>query len=172
MKLPITEPVAGRSCGDCQACCEVLGVRPNNVPGEPELTRAWERCQFQCDQGCSIYEHRPSPCAAYHCMWRLGWGAEDARPDRLGILTEGSHSGWLFVVECRPGAYAEPLVQAYMEATLNATDTPARGIHVHPWGSEDVQCGYWDSRGEVPTKSQLLAEALLNGWHEFNKEAS
>ncbi len=147
--LPITEPSGDRSCGECQACCEVLETRPFSTDDghtvtagadSPVLTKRFERCMWQCDQGCGIYEHRPSPCAAYHCMWRLGWGEDDARPDRLGVLVEGAPNGWMFVVETRPGGAEEELTQSYMQAAINHPKSPARAIHVTRWGTDR---GYW-----------------------------
>jgi Fe-S-cluster containining protein len=165
--LPITEPPDDRSCGDCQVCCEVLEVKPFSTDDghkvaaaadAPLLTKYWERCQWQCDEGCRIYAHRPSPCAEYHCMWRLGAWGDDARPDRLGILAEGSPNGWLFIVEARKGGVNEPLAQAYLAATMEAPDSPATAIHVLSYGEPPNGPGYWI--GGVPENLlEDLAEA-------------
>lgn len=157
--LPITEPATDRKCGECQVCCLVMDVRPTNE--EVTLSHAFERCQFLCDVGCSIYEHRPSPCEAYHCMWRLGWGGPEDRPDRLGVLMEASPNGWLFAIEARPEAYKSPAVQETMQA-LRYSNPPTTAVHVTPWGAIDpCREGYWD--GEKPEGLQdatIISELL------------
>lgn len=162
-RLPITQPPPDdvRSCGECQACCVVLQVIPSNdLDNGAVLTKRWEPCQWKGGGICLIYKHRPTPCAAYHCMWRLGWGDEDARPDRLGILAEGAPNGWLFVIETRPGGAEEPLAKAYMEAAAQATDSPAQAIHVTPWGAEPMNGGYWIT--DEPELVQRELESLIN----------
>jgi hypothetical protein len=150
--IPITEPPADRECGDCQACCEVLEIRPFSTDDghevvaaddAPVLAKRWERCQWQCDKGCTIYQHRPSPCAAYHCMWRLGWGDDDARPDRLGVLAEGAPNGWVFLVEVRKGGALEQRTLEYMQAMREHPTKPCTAIHVTPYGAEGYQQGFW-----------------------------
>lgn len=72
---------AGRSCGECRACCgpvfEVEGVK-----------RSDETCKHACDSGCSIYARRPSVCATYYCGWRMGvpGSADSDRPDMSGVI--------------------------------------------------------------------------------------
>ncbi len=97
-----------RECGECQACCEVVGV--------DELGKGtWERCKFQCGTGCSEYEKRPHSCRAYYCAWKLGFidGAE-RRPDKLGVvfdLREENGIGYLTAWEVKSGAFAEQAVK-------------------------------------------------------------
>jgi hypothetical protein len=125
------------------------------------LTKRFERCQWQCDDGCRIYEHRPEPCAQYHCMWRLGWADDSARPDRLGILCEGSPNGWLFVLESRPGGAEEPEARAWMELAIQASPGDANMIHVTPWGDTSPRGGYWiTDRPELVENPELLREEL------------
>ena len=166
-RLPVTEPPADRSCGECQACCEALTIHPTNEtgPDAPVLSRAFQRCQWQREGACAIYEQRPSPCAGYHCMYRLGFGdpALD-RPDRLGVVLEGAENGWLFVIESRPGAYQEPRVQALMAALRDpaTAKNPATGIHVTPWGA-DISRGYWDGGAPPGANDPRVLYALLVG---------
>ena len=44
---------AMRECGDCQACCELVGVQEL---GKPYASR----CAHQCSTGCAIYALVPS----------------------------------------------------------------------------------------------------------------
>lgn len=92
------------SCGDCTACCTVIGVE--------ELGKGnFCQCPHLTESGCSIYEKRPTSCRAYACVWRLGvfelakdeihsryekegptwWESfspsqSQYRPDKLGVL--------------------------------------------------------------------------------------
>lgn len=96
-----------RACGECRACCYVLGIK-ELVPEKP----AYQHCTHECDKGCAIYEKRPEPCAGYYCLWLME-GKEDLvaevtghlklpakgvpqllreeeRPDKIGIIFEAS----------------------------------------------------------------------------------
>ena len=82
-RLPLNTVVNFRACGDCQACCTVVGVTELDKPH-------WARCQHQCASGCAIYEERPRTCRGYSCLWAAGLleGDEERRPDRLGIILD------------------------------------------------------------------------------------
>jgi hypothetical protein len=118
--------VTPRACGDCRACCSVLGV--------PELPKApYDRCAHECDKGCGIYARRPEVCAGYECLWLVETNPrmreeapsaqvfllkEEERPDKSGLLFELSSINrtgsdfekvagipFLTVREVRPGAF-------------------------------------------------------------------
>lgn len=74
----------GRECGTCQACCTYL---PVSAIGKPALTPCPNL--GECDGGnCTIYDTRPEACSGYSCMWLYGYGAEEDRPDRCGVLID------------------------------------------------------------------------------------
>jgi len=69
----------GRDCGECQACCF--------APRLDELEKpSFTSCKNQGQGECTDYENRPTPCRDYNCMWRLGYGAKDDRPDKTGLM--------------------------------------------------------------------------------------
>lgn len=77
-----------RSCGDCSACCVVMGVE--------ELKKdKYKRCTHLCAKGCGIYETRPQTCKAFECLWLQGMLTSEHRPDKLGIMftATGEHGG-------------------------------------------------------------------------------
>ncbi len=76
-----SDPVQGRECGECTACCTALGVTELQKP-------QYTTCQHLCDKGCAIYEQRPHACRTWSCLWLLGYiaGDERRRPDRLGLI--------------------------------------------------------------------------------------
>lgn len=73
--------VAGRSCGTCTLCCRLPDIdlfeKPANV---------WCRHCVE-EKGCSIYEHRPSVCRDFLCLWmtdeKLG---EEWNPSRSHMM--------------------------------------------------------------------------------------
>ena len=84
MQLFHDEPILGRSCGNCNACCVILGVKEElNKPN-------YVACQHMCNSpegGCGIYEKRPEPCRTFSCLWLSGhFGDENSRPDKIGLM--------------------------------------------------------------------------------------
>lgn len=101
-----------RSCGECQACCDVIAVKTLHPP-----KANYEHCQHQCERGCGVYSHRPKECKDYRCLWQAGLlTSEEHRPDKLGVLLDErviQETGQPCVViwEVRPGAWEEPAVK-------------------------------------------------------------
>lgn len=71
----------GRKCGECQFCCTALAIDDPNL-----FKYGAERCQHQCAYGCAIYQRRPMDCREFECLWLVGFGSDDERPDRVGYL--------------------------------------------------------------------------------------
>jgi hypothetical protein len=75
-------PIAGRSCGDCVACCVLLDIDELQKPAEVV-------CAHCSGTGCTIYDVRPNVCRNYYCAWRRTEAMpESARPDRLRVMFE------------------------------------------------------------------------------------
>lgn len=96
---------AKRSCGECQACCEIVGVKSLGKPYQ-------RRCEYQCPTGCAIYNARPTECVDYECLWKMHHEMpDDTRPDKSGILLQWDKgiggTMTLHVYETRPGAVFE-----------------------------------------------------------------
>lgn len=60
-------PMATRSCGNCEKCCE--GHLEADIYGG--LIKPGTPCRFlDAGKGCSIYSKRPkNPCRIYQCLW-------------------------------------------------------------------------------------------------------
>jgi hypothetical protein len=71
-----------RRCGDCTACCTVLGVVEL---GKPAFTPCGS-CRTRPPFGCAIYATRPAECATFRCGWLEGVGTNADRPDRSGVV--------------------------------------------------------------------------------------
>jgi hypothetical protein len=94
-----------RDCGECTACCDVMGVEELGKP-------YYARCSHLGDD-CGIYESRPASCARFRCAWHLGLLGDsiDRRPDKSGLLFDiqswqerGTHL--VEIYETTPGALA------------------------------------------------------------------
>lgn len=105
--------MTNRSCGDCMACCHVLGVTQIDKPD-------FQDCQHLCELGCAIYANRPAICSGYECLYLMDLLPEEGdRPDRLGAVFSVGESNMLGtyfqVAEFCPGAINDPRVQAIVE---------------------------------------------------------
>lgn len=78
------DPATLRPCGECYACCIWLGVTElKKWPGQ--ACTKLDGASGECTR-CSIYDSRPSACTSYSCAWRGGFGGDECRPDKSGIL--------------------------------------------------------------------------------------
>jgi len=77
--VSIFEAEKVRPCGDCKACCTVIGV--------VELGKNnFQKCQHVCSSGCKIYEKKPTSCSDYFCWYTTGLVKQ--RPDRIGLIVD------------------------------------------------------------------------------------
>lgn len=79
-------PTENRRCGPCTACCTLLDVNAIEKP-------AGERCKFLAMRGCGIYKARPPACETFRCGWLQGIGANQDRPDLMGVMLRGEADG-------------------------------------------------------------------------------
>ena len=100
---------AGRGCGECHACCVVLGFEA--TPEEAPFAKpAGEVCPHLCAGGCAIYAERPPVCRRFQCAWlQTPTLPEGLRPDRCGVLFAMNDSPFgsgfaVFAYEMRPDA--------------------------------------------------------------------
>lgn len=73
--------MAQRKCGDCTACCTLLGV--------PEMGKVKNtKCWHECKKGCAIFgkPERPSGCSQFECLWLRGAFGPMDRPDKTGVV--------------------------------------------------------------------------------------
>lgn len=68
-----------RPCGECKACCTVIGVAELNKGN-------YLRCKHLCGSGCKIYDTKPTACTEYQCGYRFGLVKD--RPDRIGLIVD------------------------------------------------------------------------------------
>lgn len=115
----IEERIAGRTCGECTACCTIKAV--------PELGKPTQAaCTHLCRAQCAIYASRPASCRDYACFWRQGLidGDERRRPDHLGVIIDHEPFALvpgavrLVVWEIEPGAMKSEKVRFVVEKLL------------------------------------------------------
>lgn len=114
-----------RRCGDCTACCTVMGVKSIEksehtpcvkltvVNGSPGDTR---KC-------CSIYSTRPDDCRDFSCLWLQDDGRvlrNMERPDQVGLMfdvtQEDAKIGKALVARAvRKGAFQEPAAKKLID---------------------------------------------------------
>lgn len=125
--------MTARSCGECQACCEAIGVyfAKDDFEKPP-----FQRCEHQCEAGCAIYENRPRPCRVFNCTWILGWGREQDRPDKLGLVIE-QRDELIIVSEGRPNAHKEKRAEKVLRKFAKDRTRPTVLIPYGPPGSRD-----------------------------------
>jgi hypothetical protein len=102
--LQVAQEECGRQCGECTACCTVLGVA--EVP-----TPFYSLCPHQSATCCRIYDKRPGACRDFYCEWLVGALTEEDRPDKLGLVfvstraeVGGDNAAIVAAYEVRPGA--------------------------------------------------------------------
>jgi len=82
----------GKGCGDCSACCTIMGVEMEPIADAFKPER--QRCGYErkCG-GCSIYENKPDSCESFMCLWLAsqcfdGGMPDKWRPDRVGAVLD------------------------------------------------------------------------------------
>ena len=126
-RTPRSHPAPTRTCGDCRACCIVLGfeARPDESPFEKP---AGEPCPHLCPGGCGVYADRPPVCGRFRCAWLQETSLPPAlRPDRCGVLFAMNDNvlgdGFaVYAYEVHPGASdRDPALSLLHEVAEQAT---------------------------------------------------
>lgn len=117
------EPIRGRSCGECKACCTQVPAQLDD-----ETKPANVRCRHVCSKGCAIYPTRPDPCRYWSCKWLFDPMTGDLRrPDRSGYIIDPALDTVLkdgqpveiiqvWVDPNRRAAHRDPALRAYLVA--------------------------------------------------------
>jgi hypothetical protein len=116
----MSEPINGRSCGGCTACCKTYRIGPLKKPAG-----VWcKECAIGV--GCRIYESRPEECRGFQCLWLVTDYPESDRPDRLKVVldfieesVEGRILPLVRMWEVSPGALNKPRAKQITEILKN-----------------------------------------------------
>jgi hypothetical protein len=172
----MTSKPLSKSCGDCTACCTIMGVASLNKPH-------YTSCKHICHQGCAIYKDKPTECSVWECAWKSGWidGDERRRPDNLGVMFEFrlvGGSSFLWVYEVQHDAFSQSRVKylldrlgraeilvlcRYGSMKISAEQPILDFLIEHDCGSKDVPivpvCPVIDEEGHTGT---LITERVGN----------
>ena len=74
-----------RSCDGCDACCNgTLQVFDLQYDVDVDYKKP---CKHICDNGCSIYENKPTQCNEFTCLWLQDETIPDwVKPSKSGLL--------------------------------------------------------------------------------------
>lgn len=94
-----------RKCGDCSACCFTF----ENIELKKPVNK-W--CEHACGNGCAIYTAKPVECRAFFCHWLQGYGKEEDRPDKIGIVFDIEPcSGLMIAADLGGGQQDRPMTR-------------------------------------------------------------
>lgn len=173
--LKVLDPAEMKPCGDCRACCTVLGVREFDKPN-------YQPCQHECSTGCSIYPTRPESCRTYQCGWKWGLieGDERRRPDKLGVIFDFQAfppPGVIRALEAWPGAASDPagryliqkLERKYQRQVLVIDQALGEQCN-----ARTLPEGYWEAkeRAEAEATEKALASGILDNLGGVRREQS
>ena len=79
-----------RKCGECAACCTIMGVPDLKKPKATKCVHM----KASGTKKCSIYTEstKPKECETFSCLWLEGLGSSKDRPDRSGLMFITSES--------------------------------------------------------------------------------
>lgn len=120
LERTLAESLAERRCGECRACCQVLAI--------PEIDKPFDTMCRHAGPGpgcCTIYDSRPKPCKEYLCLWKLGAGTLEQRPDQIGLVISPTRPG----TPGYPGASVHELWPGAIDANATYLHAIAQG---HP----------------------------------------
>jgi hypothetical protein len=107
--------IGGRSCDGCDLCCRLPSI---DWPEFPELHKPPDaHCRhLLAGKGCAIHADRPMHCASFQCLWLMGFGPDEIKPDRIGGFFDAVDSGTLFLVtdRNRPDPRGIPAVSQFI----------------------------------------------------------
>ena len=124
------QPIRGRACGACQACCVQIGVAEIDKPANT-------RCGHQFSKGCRVYAHRPRSCRFWSCRWLFDPDAAGLRrPDLSGYIVDPNPESFIaggveqlamvvWIDPARPLSHRAPELRDYLTVVAAKHRMPA-----------------------------------------------
>lgn len=85
-----------RLCSDCTLCCKVMVIEALAKP-----LNSWCR-HCRPDRGCAIYDHRPTECKNFSCLWLVNDSLDERwKPSKSKFVLTTSEDG--IEIRCDPG---------------------------------------------------------------------
>ena len=114
-KPPPSASTPARACDGCDLCCRLPSIDWEEFP---ELHKpADAHCKhLVAGTGCRIHADRPMHCASFQCLWLMGFGPDELKPDRIGGFFDAVDTGTLFLVtdKNRPDPRTIPAVNRFI----------------------------------------------------------
>lgn len=86
-----------KNCGDCVLCCKLL-----RVPTLEKPVGVWCK-HFKKNQGCLIYNERPTECRNFNCLWLQSNAMDEGlKPSRCGIVFDLNREDRIVVAMVNP----------------------------------------------------------------------
>lgn len=111
-----------RKCGECAACCTVLGIeeigKPPNAACPNMKSCGTNRCKVHQTPAL------PSVCSGYLCMWLTGNFTADDRPDKIGVIFDGNEVDGYYILSAREvwaGAASSPRAKELIDKLARGT---------------------------------------------------
>lgn len=131
---------SGRSCGTCRLCCKLLsvwevGTGRDGVAYEfKKPARTW--CTHAGPGGCAIHasDAKPWICRSFSCLWLDGYGREEDRPDRSGVVWNAELLGETmtaiaYTERGREAALRRPMLE-FVNAALERYPLPITAVMI------------------------------------------
>lgn len=94
-------PGGGRACGPCDYCCRLPSIDWPEYPDLHKPAGAYCKHCIPGGGGCAIHPDRPIHCASFQCLWLMGFGPDELRPDKIGGFMDAVDAGQLFLLTDR-----------------------------------------------------------------------
>ena len=96
-----------RECGECMICCFTGSI--------PELAKPAHTSCVLYNNGCTVFNDpkRPKTCTMFKCSWLDGWGEDQDRPDKSGIMVSVNKLNggtFIFAIETRENGIKSNIV--------------------------------------------------------------
>jgi hypothetical protein len=142
-----------RGCGDCVVCCVYLKIPALNKGGfehcrhlkldHPPRSDELQLTGNAKGGNCSINSSKPQVCHDYKCLWLLGHGEEQDRPDRSKILADTLHNidGGFEVKQLTEGAADE-----HMDTILRLVESTGKAALIATMYERRMARVIWPSR--------------------------
>lgn len=101
--------MAGKTCGSCGVCCNILRIDELKKPARQDCTYL-RVVKPKSPNKCQNYANRPVACSEFKCLWLSNDFDKRFRPDRSGIMMVAYNLGppvgtCVQILETEKGAY-------------------------------------------------------------------
>ena len=144
-----------RKCGECRMCCKhVYAAERGTIEGEPyefiHYPGTWciHVLLNHSEKGCKLHDtpRKPIACRTFACLWLLGFGDEEDRPDKIYVIGSVEPRAplgqepetYLIAYNCAPEAWKSQRAARFMQQLeLLYNLQSAQGFEIVPFDPEE-----------------------------------